>query len=364
MNSKNKNFKPRTYNKETVWHKDALNYYNIMGLEPSASGDDIKLAYRQKAKELHPDYNKTPDAEFRFRFLKAASDILSDNLLRNIYDIKYLSEYVTTDSRKFNLDFKRCSKCGCVSPQLRIMKNDAYNKALCYACARKVGKKDVDVFKSLLLTLEQMLSFITAEQYDNAVITAKQALLLTDDESIKTSLNNIVAELDAEGRVVHKNQWKEPFNFLKYKKEALIISSVSGAVFLILLAIVKYQNIADVFSRLKVPEYNAVQDNVIGQNVLAIPVDIKDEKMIYHTRKESKVFHGPSTEYDLLRVIEKETTVRLTGMTVDSSWARIMMPDGIVGFIDRDYLKKGFGKKPLPLDNIIFDTTPLNSEGK
>jgi molecular chaperone DnaJ len=37
----------------------AANYYDVLGVDVDASPDDIKAAYRKKAKELHPDVNSS-----------------------------------------------------------------------------------------------------------------------------------------------------------------------------------------------------------------------------------------------------------------------------------------------------------------
>ena len=42
-------------------------YYEILGVEKNSSKDDIKSAFRKKARQLHPDVNKAPDAEAKFK---------------------------------------------------------------------------------------------------------------------------------------------------------------------------------------------------------------------------------------------------------------------------------------------------------
>jgi molecular chaperone DnaJ len=62
-------------------------YYDVLGVGRSASAEDIKKAYRQKAKELHPDRNKdTPDAETRFKEVNEAYDALKDPDRKAAYD--------------------------------------------------------------------------------------------------------------------------------------------------------------------------------------------------------------------------------------------------------------------------------------
>ena len=61
-------------------------YYKILGISRSANDDDIKKAYRKMALRYHPDKNKAPDAEAKFKDIAEAYDVLSDKKKRDIYD--------------------------------------------------------------------------------------------------------------------------------------------------------------------------------------------------------------------------------------------------------------------------------------
>jgi molecular chaperone DnaJ len=61
-------------------------YYEILGVKKDASEKDIKKAYRKLAKELHPDHNKSAEAEQKFKEVRDAYDVLSDSQKRSAYD--------------------------------------------------------------------------------------------------------------------------------------------------------------------------------------------------------------------------------------------------------------------------------------
>jgi molecular chaperone DnaJ len=62
-------------------------YYDVLGLARGASPDEIKKAYRTKAKELHPDRNSDkPDAESQFKEANEAYEILKDAEKKAAYD--------------------------------------------------------------------------------------------------------------------------------------------------------------------------------------------------------------------------------------------------------------------------------------
>ena len=61
-------------------------YYAILGVEKDASKKEIQKAFQQKARKLHPDVNKEPDAEERFKEVSEAYAVLSDDQKRARYD--------------------------------------------------------------------------------------------------------------------------------------------------------------------------------------------------------------------------------------------------------------------------------------
>ena len=61
-------------------------YYELLGVARDASHAEIKRAFRNLARELHPDVSQDPDAELRFRAVAEAYEVLSDPERRRTYD--------------------------------------------------------------------------------------------------------------------------------------------------------------------------------------------------------------------------------------------------------------------------------------
>lgn len=61
-------------------------FYETLGVNKNATKDEIKSAYRKQAMQWHPDRNKSPDAEEKFKEINEAYEILSNTEKKSAYD--------------------------------------------------------------------------------------------------------------------------------------------------------------------------------------------------------------------------------------------------------------------------------------
>src|SRR3972149_6077767 len=96
------------------------NYYKILGVHINASEEQIKRAYREKAKLYHPDVSQSPDSNIRFQLLGEAYQTLIHPDRRRKYDLKlkygnqtgnqlrdreFYKRYGTSNSVKFGTSY-------------------------------------------------------------------------------------------------------------------------------------------------------------------------------------------------------------------------------------------------------------------
>ncbi|KAL0464051.1 UNVERIFIED_CONTAM: Chaperone protein dnaJ A6, chloroplastic [Sesamum latifolium] len=61
-------------------------YYSVLNVSRNATLQEIKAAYRSLARKYHPDMNKRPGSEEKFKEIAAAYEVLSDTEKRSLYD--------------------------------------------------------------------------------------------------------------------------------------------------------------------------------------------------------------------------------------------------------------------------------------
>lgn len=77
-------------------------YYADLGLDKTATQDEIKKAYRVLSMKYHPDRNKDLDSESKFKKVKLAYEILSDLEWKDQYDYKFKPSGKTTSKPNYS----------------------------------------------------------------------------------------------------------------------------------------------------------------------------------------------------------------------------------------------------------------------
>ena len=92
----------------------AKSLYETLEVSENASADEIKKAYRKLARKYHPDVNKDPKAEDKFKEINAAYEVLSDPQKKQQYDQhgdsmfggQNFSDFARNQGGGVDLDFK------------------------------------------------------------------------------------------------------------------------------------------------------------------------------------------------------------------------------------------------------------------
>lgn len=67
-------------------NENKRDYYEVLGVAKTATNDEIKRAFRKLAMKYHPDRNKEPGAEQKFKEINEAYQVLTDPQKKQMYD--------------------------------------------------------------------------------------------------------------------------------------------------------------------------------------------------------------------------------------------------------------------------------------
>ena len=373
--------------------KDALGYYQILGISHNADTETIKQAYRELAKKWHPDNSLEPDNTKLFQKLSEAYHILGDDENRLIYDIFSLAYNEKNYPDVASLDVYTDNGNGTTIKAFVAEKITAWLSGYSRTNTIKIGDYD-SIIKTQAIVAAQ--NWLFGWWHPKAFVQNIQAIVknlrhpVSEDESLKIYLNNMIAyakqgkknEATVCGalaaKILPKTDTKYIAKFLSNPNIASIQTPkwnnfclrfvqlvVPAAIIIVGLAQTKQGDIflADLFSRSeKINYYQTVNygkkaagvDDVVVGKVISIPIDKSDNSKLYHLSEPSKIMYGPSPEFDIIKILDKGTTVRLTGYTPDNIWARVMIDNGEIGFMHLKKLVQGIGEA-IPFGSAITE---------
>ena len=380
--------------------RDPLGYYQILDLTPAASEAEIKANYRERAKLWHPDHNTSEEATDKFQHLSVAYDVLKDEKSRLIYDLlsqAYVSKNFPDMSglkiykdragienpfiRTFSLQ-KVWGKivstsvrnddeiCNALEAPAVVLKTSVSNWLLGWwgipalfknvqAIAHNYSAINHNRSQNLTLLIHNAVAYYQENKMEKAMLSALQAKEYADDKQ-KDLLEKFIRLTGVRTDKARLPHW----NYAKLKMLQLVMPIMLFVVALFpltssvisdaeLMKLFAKKDEITYFQRVKFSNGEQTFDDIVVSKVLNIPVDINDTSKLYHFKGEAKVMYGPSDKFDVMFEFPENHTVRISGVTPDSKWYRVMLDNGDMGFVPVDALEKGIGA-PIPENSKIY----------
>lgn len=373
---------------------DGLEYYKTLGVAPNVSDDDLRLKYRELVKLWHPDHNTNPNAIEMFQKISVAYDVLKNPQTRLKYDL--LSCIYEKDNFP-NMDALVVLRNmhGQEDLNLRAFRLiEITGKGFRHSCIDKIyycsqyeaGGVVAQIAKHNWLCgfwgITAFFANIKAIVYNITKINDKRtnfAMALHNaiaydmvgkKQEALTSL--YIAKEYADGKeIAYINKYIDTFedvpllsvkgwNFAKLKKLQLFYPLTFVVLIFVIVAGFVLKNIENnKKNETNLKEVVVFSDgkktfsDVSVAKIFDIPVNVYDKECLYHVIENTNAMHGADDGFDVYGMVEKGTTVRITGHTVDNKWLRVMFDNGEMAFIKASKLEKGIGKD-IPLWSKIY----------
>lgn len=377
---------------------DALGYYAVLEVGTDADSALIKQNYREAAKKWHPDYNTNEDAKEKFQKVSEAYDILQDDEKRLTYDLLSSAYSAEKFPPMFSLKIYK-NRAGKKDINLRAVRlrrvigkiisekdskheevcnypealNIVFKASLCnwilgwwslkgifatpVAIVENIKNINANKAENYQLLVHNALAYYQNDNKEMAFMSAVQAGSYATAAQ-KALLNKFIEKLTVRPQVRLK-----AWNYLNLKLVQFIVPLgllVLGAMPLSV-KFISDSALWEYFSAPKEISYHqevrmfggSMADDMLVAKIINIPVDTGDMSKLYHLKKEMNIMYGPADDFDVMKKLPEGTTVRLTGMSPDDVWARVMIDNGEMGFVRAEYLKKGTGKE-IPFGSKII----------
>ena len=373
---------------------DSLSYYKILEVSPTASDNEIKTNYKNLVKHWHPDHNSSPNALDIFQQISQAYDVLKNPQTRLKYDLLSVI-YNKNNFPDMNALALLRNLHGQEDLNLRAFrllevtgkgfKHNVIDKV--YYCSQyEAGGVIAQItkhnwmcgflgFKAFFINIKALFSnFYNIKNKKNNLVMFLHYALVYDEKGRKeeafTSLclarqyavGNEICYIDRYAKTFTdvKPLVVKSWNFSKLRKIQLfypfiliaVIGAVLGVTFLRQAEIQK-NNRTIIKEEVHFINGSKIFSDISVAKIFDIPIDIYDKERLYHLIKDTNAMHGADESFDVYKRIEKGTTVRITGQTVDNKWLRIMFDNGEMAFVKASELKKGIGNE-IPLWSKIY----------
>ena len=226
--------------------------------------------------------------------------------------------------------------------------------ANCRAIAANFRKTGSNRQDNLTLLLHNALAYHQENKDRQAAYSAAQALEYALPEQ-RPLVERFIARLNCKIPPLPRWRWlrlKTAHLLVPFVLVMILLSPVVNSVFGGFRQYMTKQHEITYFQKVTFNDGGETFDDVVVSKIFDIPVDVYDEKMLYHLTGEGKVMYGPGDKFDVMTTTEKGHTVRVTGFTPDKKWYRIMLDNGEMGFVRESELEKGRGN-PIPEESKI-----------
>lgn len=352
---------------------DPNGFYDALGLAQDASVEEVKSAYRLRAKELHPDHNPSADAKAEFQRVMEAYGILRDARKKADYDEtcrRSREAHMQTGLASVSNDDDEtqplsCSCCGKVTAQPRfvvfhrvksaflVSKRLPVQGIFCRNCADRTAIKastyswtwgwwgvfgpfftiiallrnllggDMPAEENARILLHQARAFDSRRENDVARSLAEQALPFARKTPYEKPLRALLQEGGPMRRL--RNRWK--IGGSAFVVQLLPLAALPATIGILFLLILDTAGPSSVMAGIDLPR-------IENGEIRHVAVDLL------------KMRQSPDSNGAVIALLDRFTTIQVLEADAGGTWVKVVTPTGLSGWVANRLLFSGPGIEP------------------